>query len=196
MRWDKVVESIEQALDKECYLPALALTLVIPDICAHFDYPQIYGKKEDYMGRQGKGAAYAKWYDENIRKYEIPDYEKCPLEKEIIEKYKELDEKSAITGLHCWRLRCRLLHNVSLDIDDIMSDDKYNVSFEFIVSEESPNGYGGSCRMDETSNHIFIRLNLVTFCKKILAVFKNKYLSDDAFIKSTDNKQLNFIEIK
>ena len=71
MRMDKIATAIEDAIEKRCFLPALALTLVIPDICAKYDYPDIYNKKAEYNGRKGQGAAYSKWYDENIGNYDI-----------------------------------------------------------------------------------------------------------------------------
>ncbi len=38
MRMDKIVDAIEDAIKKRCFLPALALSLVIPDICSQYDY--------------------------------------------------------------------------------------------------------------------------------------------------------------
>lgn len=71
-------------------MPALALSLVIPDICAKYDYPDIYNKKAEYNGHKGQGAAYAKWYDENIGNYDIDP----------------ITEIGLIDGSGCWRLRC------------------------------------------------------------------------------------------
>lgn len=45
MRMDKIATAIEDAIEKRCFLPALALSLVIPDICAKYDYPDIYEKR-------------------------------------------------------------------------------------------------------------------------------------------------------
>ena len=80
MKWEMFVEAIEDALDKECFLPALALTLVLPDICSEYEYPTIYKKKDEYNGHKGQGAAYAKWYDEYIYKYELCDFSKSNLD--------------------------------------------------------------------------------------------------------------------
>ena len=42
MRMDIIATAIEDAIEKRCFLPALSLSLVIPDICAKYDYPDIY----------------------------------------------------------------------------------------------------------------------------------------------------------
>lgn len=48
MRIDKIATAIEDAIKKRCFLPALAFSLVIPDICAKYDYPDIYNKQAEY----------------------------------------------------------------------------------------------------------------------------------------------------
>ena len=194
MKWEMFVESIEDALDKECYLPALALTLVLPDICGAYEYPTIYKKKDEYKGHKGQGAAYAKWYDEYIYKYELCDFSNSYL--------KELQKKTTLTGEYCWKLRCGLLHNGSLDIDDIWSGKNIQdfVDFKFTVSKGTQYGHGGSASISTYSykaeKEITIELDLVTFCKKILAIFKNVYLTNDVFLKETAEKCLKFFDLR
>ena len=62
----KVLESVEEvqkALSAECYLAALTLVLTIPDAFAKLETP-----KRKRLG--GIGQYYAKWYNDNIFKYE------------------------------------------------------------------------------------------------------------------------------
>lgn len=200
MKWETFVESIEDALDKECFLPALALTLVLPDICSEYEYSIVYKKKEEYNGHKGQGAAYAKWYDECIYKYELCDFSKSNLDEQQLKCAKEFQKMTTLTGEYCWKLRCGLLHNGTLDIDDIWSDKNNQefVDFKFTVSKEY--GHGGSASISNysynTKKEVEIELDLVTFCKKILAIFKNVYLTNDDFIKKTEDKSLKFFDLR
>lgn len=202
MKWEMFVEAIEDALDKECFLPALALTLVLPDICSEYEYPTIYKKKDEYNGHKGQGAAYAKWYDEYIYKYELCDFSKSNLDGQQLKCAKEFQKRTTLTGKYCWKLRCGLLHNGTLDIDDIWSDKNNQefVDFKFTVSKGTQHGHGGSATIFSNSYNIKkeveIELDLVTFCKKILAVFKNKYLKNDDFIKKAQDKSLKFFDFR
>ena len=86
MRTERIAFAIEDAIEKRCFLPALALSLVIPDICAQYDYPDIYNK------RGCKGKAYAKWYNENIGNCDIDPLTGIGL----------------LDGRSCWKLRCQI----------------------------------------------------------------------------------------
>lgn len=202
MNWKIFIESIEDALNKECYLPALALTLVLPDICGEYEYQAIYKKKDEYKGHRGQGAAYAKWYDEYVYKYELVDLESGHLDEQQLNKAKYFQDKATLTGEYCWKLRCGLLHNATLDIDDIWSDQNNQefVDFKFTVSKGTQYGHSGSASISNYSykaeKEIEVELDLVTFCKKILAIFKNKYLTDDNFLKETENKSIKFFDLR
>lgn len=39
-----------------------------------------------------------------------------------------------------------------------------------------------------------IELDIVNFCGKILAVLKHSYLSNDSFMKATENEALKYVE--
>lgn len=175
MRLGKMVTAIEDAIEKRCFLPALALSLVIPDICAKYDYPEIY--------KNSNGKAYAKWYDENIGNYDIDPMTGIGL----------------IDGKSCWKLRCEFLHSGSIDLDNFMSEkDEKHITFKLTSSQYSDLKYGiGGCsgiRYSEDKNNLDIELDIVNLCGKILAVLKHSYLTDDNFIKVTENKALNYIE--
>lgn len=182
MRMDIIATAIEDAIEKRCFLPALSLSLVIPDICAKYDYPDIYKKKSDYKGYKGQGAAYAKWYDENIGNYDI-DPKTCI---------------GLIDGRSCWKLRCEFLHSGSIDLDNFMSVDDKHITFKLISSRYSDLKWTiGGCSAvaySENKKKQDIELDIVNLCGKILAVLRHSYLTDDNFIKATENKALNYIE--
>lgn len=176
MKMDKIANAIEDAIEKRCFLPALALSLVIPDICAKYDYPEIYKQKG------GNGKAYAKWYDENIGNSDVDPITKIGL----------------LNGKGCWKLRCDFLHSGSIDLDGFMSVDDKNVTFKLTSSKYSnlKHTMGGCSGVaySEDKKEQDIELDIVNLCGKILAVLKCSYLTDDRFINETDNIALNYVE--
>lgn len=182
MRMDKIADAIEDAIEKRCFLPALALSLVIPDICAEYDYPEIYNKKAEYNGRKGQGAAYSKWYDENIGNYDIDPLTGIGL----------------LDGRGCWKLRCEFLHSGSIDLDNFMSVDDKHITFKLTSSQYSDLKWtiGGcsSIRYSEDKKNQEIELDVVNLCGKILAVLRCSYLTDENFVKETESHALNYIE--
>lgn len=186
MRLESIVESIEYAIQNKCYLPALALTLVLPDICAKYDYPHIYSKKESYNNHEGQGAAYAKWYDENIAQYNMEPDTKTGL----------------IDGYACWKLRCEFLHEAYIDLDKIMSNEKTQIMFKLIADKNSNFEYmlGGVSSItrfetDEQIEVIHMQIDVSNFCGQILEVLKHSYLNDEKFISETENKKLSYVEL-
>ena len=160
MRMDRIADAIEDAIKKRCFLPALALSLVIPDICAKYDYPDIYNRKAEYDGRKGQGATYSKWYDENIGNYDINPITGIGL----------------LDGRSCWKLRSEFLHSGSIDLDDFMSTDDKHITFQLTSSQYSDFKWaiGGWSRVmysDDKKNQD-IELDIVNLCGKILEVFE------------------------
>ena len=182
MRIDRIAIAIKDAIEKRCFLPALAMSLIIPDICAKYDYPDIYYKKSKYKGHSGQGAAYAKWYDENIGNYDIDPITGIGI----------------LDGRSCWKLRCEFLHSGSIDLDDFMSVADKHITFKLISSQFSDLNYtiGGcsSVRYSKDKKNQDIELDIVNLCGKILAVLEESYLKDERFICETENKELNYIE--
>ena len=139
---------------------------------------------------------------EHIYKYEVSSFSSCDLNKHELEDAEEFQNRTTLTGNYCWKLRCCLLHNGTLDIDEIWSDKdkKEFVDFKFTVSKGTQCGYGGSASIAtcpyKTEKKIDIELDLVIFCKKIINIFKNEYLVDDKFIKETENKSLKFFDLR
>lgn len=82
------INSIYKAINSECYLPALALTLTLPDICGQIEYPK----------EKNVNSRYTKWFD----KYVGPSM---------------IDTKSIkFNGELCYKLRCSFLHSGTFDM--------------------------------------------------------------------------------
>lgn len=54
-----IIDQIESALECDLLLPALSLSLTLPDTCGKAEFPNLRGKKR-----------YIKWFDDHIGKYE------------------------------------------------------------------------------------------------------------------------------
>lgn len=189
-----LVDAIEDAIKKKCFLPALAMTLVLPDICAKYDYPEIYygNKKEG----KGIGAAYKKWYNENILPTEKPNYEKSDMSLETREVFQDLADKTTLTGRHLWKLRCGFLHEGAVDLDKEMGDKDNDVHFKLIATRFSDFEYtlGGISGASKCGNTYEIDVDIVQLCGKILAVLKHSYINNPDFIEKTDMKKINYEE--
>lgn len=178
MKVDKIISSIEEALQKECFLPALALALVLPDICSKFDYPQIHCKKETYEGHTGQGAAYSKWYDVNIG-----DYNTNPVTNIKI-----------FDGWNCWKLRCGFLHDGSIDLEKEMNVRFKMTSSRYIEGALGISGISYSLLDSGKAVPNIIDFDISQFCGQIISVVKNSYLNNKEFIGLTERRMLNYIE--
>lgn len=74
-------------------------------------------------------------------------------------------------------------------------DDKH-ITFKLTSSQYSDLKWtiGGCSGYSEEKKNQNIELDIVNLCGKILAVLRYSYLTDDNFIKATENKALNYIE--
>lgn len=113
----------------------------------------------------------------------------------------DIDPKTGIgliDGRSCWKLRCEFLHSGSIDLDNFMSVDDKHITFKLISSRYSDLKWTiGGCSAvacSENKKKQDIELDIVNLCGKILAVLRHSYLTDDNFIKATENKALNYIE--
>ena len=87
----KLIEDMNKALDNNCYLAALAIALMLPDICAKAEFPEEKNRKR-----------YITWYDEYIGKcLKDPDSDKTPY----------------LSGEVIYSLRCNFLHQGTPNIE-------------------------------------------------------------------------------
>lgn len=99
------IKAIGDAIKHECYLPALALTLTLPDICGQVETAQ--------TGRN----SYINWYDKYVKPlYYIENYEVT---------MRQFD------GELCYALRCAFLHAGNFDLKK--NKEEMNVIFRLHV---------------------------------------------------------------
>lgn len=100
---DKIA-AIRKAVESECYLPALALALTLPDICGQIEYPDF--KRKDKNGKEFREGRrqYVTWYNNFVKPLhyiaddEAPDFQ--------------------FNGEFCYALRCSLLHEGNFELKD------------------------------------------------------------------------------
>ena len=93
-----LIEDMNRALDHDCYFAALAIALMLPDICGKAKYP-----------KAKVGDRYIDWYDEYVGQYE-----KCPKNVENPEDV----EMPYLSGEVVYSLRGSLLHQGNPNLEN------------------------------------------------------------------------------
>lgn len=94
---------IKQAIDAGAYLPALALSLTLPDICGQIEYPDLYNERHGKKFRNGK-EQYIKWYDEYVKPICFIPGNDAP--------------ENQFDGAMCYALRCAFLHAGNFELKE------------------------------------------------------------------------------
>ncbi|MFI3227991.1 MAG: hypothetical protein R3Y09_11390 [Clostridia bacterium] len=155
-----IIRDIENALEKEVYLSALALSLTLPDICGKVEFPTIKSTKQRYI----------KWYDKHITNNNYPD---------------EHDEALKFNGEKCYELRCSYLH--AGEVEQLVGIQDFQL---IIINKTHPIVYGGSCDttyIDQNENKTYtIQQDVAQLCYwiyKCAEVFYKQHENKEVFDK-------------
>lgn len=114
------LEEIRRAVELECYLPALALALTIPDVCGKITYP------EDPIVRD----RYKNWFDEWVK----PRYIVSAIHTSDGKLQTHCDGRY-FNGYLCYKLRCSLLHenndHIQNEVGEILSDEENGIAYKY-----------------------------------------------------------------
>ena len=99
-----LVESIRNAVEKGCLIPALMSSLTIPDAMGQRLYPDLVLDN----GKRAAGRQYAKWFDS----WAANDF----LFSDDLSNEGETTPSQIFNGKMCWKLRCSLLHSGDYDV--------------------------------------------------------------------------------
>lgn len=169
-----LISECRKALEQDMLFIALAVALILPDICAKAQYPDICGK-----------TRYIKWGDEHFSPYEKSP---CTSNNNPIMPY--------LSGKVVYSLRCMFLHQGTPNIERNKIDEPENQIDEFVLEIDKHTGLynsGDSCEIEQffngkefvTTNRHY-RINVRNFCWKICRIVENHY---------RENKELfNFIQ--
>lgn len=159
------IEEIRKSLEQKCYISALALALIIPDIGGAIEFPEC--KRKDKKGREFRNikAQYSAWFEKWVQ----PPYValKNSLDDNLI------DQKNYFTGEMCYSLRCQFLHEGNSNIRPYGRESGENgVKVEYVF-ELSINGGEAYGKITEESNEYIemirymVRINVEELCERI-----------------------------
>jgi len=165
------IESIKQALECECYLPALALALTLPDICGQIEYPDYVNEKGDrFCGKQ-----YKTWFNEWVNHWYADtsgwtdDYQKA--------------KNPYFTGQMCYELRCSFLHSGNSDIKDFgeREDGENRYSYHFELCTNGSDSFGmmwetPQNNIDKKTEKLkTVRIDIGTLCNNLCSSAERYY---------------------
>lgn len=165
------INSIRKAIECECFLPALALALTLPDICGQIEYPEfVYENGKRIIWKQ-----YETWFDKWVN-HKYADSTGWTSD------YKQA-KNPYFTGKMCYDLRCSLLHAGNSEINDFGDcedeENKYSYSFELCINGCDSIGE----RWEEPQQNIgklqkvkMVRIDIVTLCENLCSSAEKYYL--------------------
>lgn len=153
----QTIDAIRDAIEKECWLPALALALTIPDVMGQIAYPK-------YVSPHGKrlvGKQYKQWFHENVEP-RFADHTGFDENWRARRPYFSADM--------CYQLRCELLHSGSDDIDFEYGEREpgRDYTYDFELRAHACDSHGsywadphGNERIEE---HVHVCIDIKTLC--------------------------------
>lgn len=120
------IKDIKCALESGAVLSALALSLVIPDICGKLENPNM-----------GVGARYKAWFNNYVKTFNMFGQTNSPIKIKC-------NMNQPFDSEVCYKLRCAFLHSGDIDEIDIR-DFKLTVDGKYSVTIGS---YGGKVSVD------------------------------------------------
>lgn len=176
------INAIRQALKHECYLPALALALTLPDIGGSIEYPDYINKK----GNRLVGEQYKAWFDEWVNQYYADP-------SGWTDDFKQA-KKPYFDGKMCYNLRCSFLHSGNSDIDDFGekedAENRYSYHFELCINGCDSIGTlwtSPQVNVSKTLKLKTVRIDLVSLCENLLLAAEEYYnhKGRESFIEHT-----------
>lgn len=156
------IKSIKQALEFECYLPALSLALTLPDICGQIEYPEMINKK----GFSLVGKQYKTWFDNWVNHYYANNTGFINGGKQAKNPY--------FNGNMCYKLRCSYLHSGNSDIGDFgyKEDDKDRFTYHFELGINGADSFGTMWHkpqidVDKISKVRNVRIDIKNLCENL-----------------------------
>ena len=151
----QTIAAIRDAVAKECWLPALALALTIPDVLGQVAYPELVNNR----GNRLVGQQYRRWFHENVE-HHFADHTGYDDNWNAKRPY--------FTADMCYKLRCEILHagndDIAFEYGDREEDRDYEYDFELRVNACNSFGswwvtpYGG----ERVTEHVRVCIDIKT----------------------------------
>ena len=141
------ISSIKKSIEEENWYSALAVSLMLPDICGNLEWPN---KKST--------SRYIKWFKENLQEQTYTSYIGADRKKHVF-----------LTGDDCYGLRCSYLHAGQ---DNINAQSVQKALNEFVFVAPEPNTYlHRNYKVDSDGQKL--QLQIDKFCLEICEGVEN-----------------------
>lgn len=172
----RVVESVRDAVDKECWIPALMTALTLPDLLGQVEFSGLVHNG----GKRDVGAQYRAWFAKHVE-HLYADEHGWDEEWRAVNPYFD-------AGM-CYKLRCTMLHQGSDAIafefnyaDEDADDSEY--SYSFTLRANSCDSYGAwwsdPLSGERMRKAIHVTVDVGTLCKAICD-------ASEGYIESVDD---------
>ncbi len=134
----EIISSIREAVVKECWIPALATALTLPDIMGQIEFPEMVVEKGKRKGQRLAGKQYKAWFAKHVEHW-FANEQGWDEDGKPINPYFSADM--------CYRLRCSMLHQGNDDIEhDLNFEDKedFEYKYAFELRANACNSYGAT----------------------------------------------------
>lgn len=182
----QIIDSVRDAVAKECWIPALTAALIIPDLLGQVEYSEFLCPN----GRRNIGEQYRAWFQEHV---EHRYADESGFDKEWNAK------NPYFTAKMCYDLRCNMLHQGSdnVDFEYRYEEDDADYSYVFELRVNACDSYGAIWAAPKANENahktIHVCIDIKTLCDAICDEAK-KYISqlpDDSF----DDFGLNLVDV-
>ena len=146
-----IIEEIRHALKLDLYYCALALSLTLPDICAHVEYPN----------EESNRARYIKWLETYAEPY-------FTVDSEILVDNTTM-EYNWFPKDQCYALRCAFLHAGNFELEKTSL-----VNVEIHAHKRGGNNYSHIIKSD-----IYADLDVIHLCETICIAAETYYINSD-----------------
>ena len=168
----QLIDSIRDAIEKDCLIPALMSSLTIPDAMGQLLYPNLVLDN----GKRAAGRQYAKWFDN----WAANDF----LFSGDLSNEGETIPGQIFNGKMCWKLRCSLLHSGDYDVpvDAPEKDESFDYDYKFELVLHGCNALCSSWPSPENGERA---IKSVVFCVNAASLASSLCDAAEACLKET-----------
>lgn len=156
---NRIVDEIDQSIKNECFIAALSLALMLPDICGKAEYPKASDTQR-----------YIQWYNTYIGQYEKPSH---PYG----------DDMPYTSGELVYNLRNSMLHQGTPSVDSSrIKEERCKIDrFVLAISSVYDSGYSVlSLKTDTNDSYRELNISLLDLCNKICKAAKKYYSENES----------------
>ncbi|WP_165055667.1 MULTISPECIES: hypothetical protein [unclassified Adlercreutzia] len=183
----QIIDSVRDAVEKECWIPALVTAMTIPDVLGQIEFPELAFK----TGKRKVGEQYKAWFHEHVE-HRYVDASGFDEEWHAKNPY--------FSAEMCWSLRNAILHQGSDDIEhEYRFEDENGVSYSygFELRVNACDSYGAIWHTPQPEGKlhkcIHVCIDVATLCK-VMCDEAQSYLdcTDD---KAFENAGISILDV-